>query len=151
MLAPLCAWIGIRGLEVWVRPADLMPAALLGVAVFLWVAGFDIIYACLDTEFDRRARLHSVPARWGVAPALRLAAACHFVMILVLFSIAITCPQLSLGWLYWLGVTAVAGLLVVEHMLVKPDDLRRVNIAFFNVNAVVSIGLLLVGAVDLLT
>jgi 4-hydroxybenzoate polyprenyltransferase len=151
MLAPLCAWIAIRGLEVWVRPADIAPAAILGVAVLLWVAGFDIIYACLDLEFDRQAGLHSVPARWGVVRALRLAAACHFVMILILLSLAVACPQLSLGWLYWLGVTAVAGLLVVEHLLVKPDDLRRVNVAFFNVNAVVSIGLLLIGALDLLT
>jgi 4-hydroxybenzoate polyprenyltransferase len=72
-------------------------------------------------------------------------------MILVLLSLPVACPQLSLGWVYWLGTSAVAGLLVVEHMLVKPDDLTRVNIAFFNVNAVLSIGLLLVGAIDLLT
>ncbi len=151
MLAPVCAWIAIRGLEAWVHPADILPAAVLGLAVLLWVAGFDIIYACLDADFDRQARLQSVPARWGVAGALRLAAACHCVMIPVLLSLAIGFPRLSLGWIYWLGVTAVAGLLAVEHLLVKPDDLQRVNVAFFNVNAVVSIGLLLVGALDLLT
>jgi 4-hydroxybenzoate polyprenyltransferase len=151
MLAPICAWIAIRGLEVWIRPADAVPATVLGAAVLCWVAGFDIIYACLDADFDRRTGLYSVPSRWGVSGALRLAAVCHSVMILVLLSLPISCPQLSLGWLYWLGTTAVAGLLVVEHLLVTQDDLTRVNIAFFNVNAIVSIGLLLVGAIDLLT
>lgn len=151
MLAPVCAWLAIRGLEVWARPVDLLPAAILGAAVMLWVAGFDMIYACLDTEFDRRAKLHSVPARFGVPGALRLAAVCHCVMILVLLSLPILCPQLPLGWLYWLAASAVAVLLVIEHLLVRPDDLTRVNVAFFNVNAVISIGLLLVGAVDLLT
>jgi 4-hydroxybenzoate polyprenyltransferase len=151
MLAPVCAWIAIRGLEVWVHPNDLTPAAILGAAVLLWVAGFDMIYACLDVQFDRQANLHSVPARWGVPAALRLAAVCHALMILVLLTLPICCPQLSLGWLYWLGVTGVAALLAVEHLLVRPDDLTRVNIAFFNVNAVVSIGLLVVGAIDLLT
>jgi 4-hydroxybenzoate polyprenyltransferase len=151
MLAPICAWVAIRGLEVLSHPGDLVPAVVLGAAVLLWVAGFDMIYACLDTEFDRRANLRSVPARFGVVGALRLAAVCHFVMILVLLSLPIVCPQLSLGWLYWLAAAAVAGLLTVEHTLVKPNDLTRVNVAFFNVNAVISIGLLLVGAVDLLT
>ncbi len=151
MLAPICAWLAIRGLEVWARPADLMPAAILGTAVLLWVAGFDMIYACLDTEFDRRAKLHSVPARFGVTGALRLAAVCHFVMIQILLSLPVLCPQLSLGWLYWLAAAAVAVLLVVEHMLVRPHDLTRVNVAFFNVNAAISMGLLLVGAIDLLT
>jgi 4-hydroxybenzoate polyprenyltransferase len=151
MLAPIAAWVAIRGLEVWVRPEDLIPALVLGVSVLLWVAGFDVIYACLDVEFDRRAKLHSVPARWGVKGALRLAAACHSGMILVLLALPVTCPQLPLGWLYWLGITGVAVLLVIEHMLVDPHDLKRVNLAFFNVNAIVSLGLLLVGAVDLLT
>jgi 4-hydroxybenzoate polyprenyltransferase len=151
MLAPVAAWVAIRGLEVWGRPGDLVPALLLGGSVLMWVAGFDIIYACLDVEFDRQARLHSVPARWGVRGALRLAAACHFGMILVLMALPLICPQLSLGWWYCVGITGVAALLVTEHMLVNPKDLKRVNLAFFNVNAVVGIGLLLFGALDLLT
>jgi 4-hydroxybenzoate polyprenyltransferase len=151
MLAPIAAWIAIRGLEVWARPLDALPPCILGASVLLWVAGFDIIYACLDVEFDRRKRLHSVPARFGVAGALRLAGACHFGMILMLLTLPLACPQLPLGWLYWLGIIGVAVLLVVEHLLVNPEDLKRVNMAFFNVNAVVSIGLFLFGAVDLLT
>ena len=112
MLAPISAWIAIRGQQVMEHPLDLLPAIVLGGAVMLWVAGFDIIYACQDVEFDVAAGLHSVPARLGVAVAL---------------------------------------LLAYEHYLVRPDDLTRVNAAFFQVNAVVSIGLFLVGSLDLLT
>ncbi|MGD9722440.1 MAG: UbiA-like polyprenyltransferase [Pirellulales bacterium] len=149
MLAPISAWIAIRGEQVLADPADLLPAVVLGGAVLLWVAGFDIIYACQDVEFDRQAGLHSVPARLGVARALRLAAACHLGMVLLLAALAWVFPPL--GWIYGLGVAAVAALLVYEHRLVRPDDLDRVNVAFFQVNAVVSIGLFLVGSLDLFT
>ena len=153
MLAPIAAWIALRGQVVSVAPTDLLPAVWIGVAVLLWVAGFDMIYACQDAEFDRRARLHSVPARFGVPAALRLSALCHFGMLVALFTLPFSPvlggPPLALGAIYLFGVSVVACLLVYEHWLVRPDDLTRVNAAFFHVNAVVSIGLLVVVAIDL--
>jgi 4-hydroxybenzoate polyprenyltransferase len=150
MLAPVCVWIALRGERLLSNPADMLPAVLLGAAVLSWVAGFDIIYACQDAEFDRGALLRSIPASLGVLGALRLAAACHFVTLLCLVALPILCVQVPLGWIYGLGVAVVAGLLVYEHLVVRPDDLTRVNVAFFNINAVISIGLLIVGAIDLL-
>ncbi len=149
MLAPISAWIAIRGQAVMAHPLDLLPAVVLGGAVLLWVAGFDIIYACQDVDFDVAAGLHSVPARLGVPGALRLAALCHLGMIVLLALLPVVYP--SLGWIYGTGIVAVALLLLYEHWLVRPDDLTRVNMAFFQVNAVVSIGLFLVGSLDLLT
>ncbi|RIK86652.1 MAG: 4-hydroxybenzoate octaprenyltransferase [Planctomycetota bacterium] len=146
-LSPIAAWIAIRG-EVLVQyPADLLPAIVLGAAVLAWVAGFDIIYACQDYEHDRRAKLHSVPVRLGIAGALRLAAACHVATMAWLACLPLVYPPL--GWVYYAGVAAVAVLLAYEHALVRPDDLARVNTAFFHVNAVISLGLLAVGALDL--
>jgi 4-hydroxybenzoate polyprenyltransferase len=146
-MSPVAAWIAIRGMEVMENPRDLLPALVLGAAVWTWVAGFDIIYACQDFEYDRGAGLHSVPVQWGVAGALRLAAACHFATIGLLALLPVAFPPL--GAIFWVGVAAVAVLLVYEHALVRPDDLARVNTAFFNVNAVISLGLLAVGTVDL--
>jgi 4-hydroxybenzoate polyprenyltransferase len=150
MLAPISVWIAIRGPVLLADPSDLLPAALLGLAVLFWVGGFDIIYACQDVSFDVRARLKSVPAKWGVVGALRLAAACHLVTIATLAALPLVCPQLHLGWIYWGGIAAVALLLAYEHWIVRPDDMTRVNIAFFQVNAVVSIGLFIAGTLDLL-
>lgn len=150
MLAPVCVWIALRGQVLTEHPADLLPALLLGLAVFCWVSGFDIIYACQDADFDRKFQLRSVPAALGVPLALRLAAACHVVTVLLLASLPVLCPQLSLGWIYGTGLAAVALLMVYEHSLVRADDLTRVNLAFFNVNAIISLGLLLVGTIDLL-
>jgi 4-hydroxybenzoate polyprenyltransferase len=96
---------------------------------------------------DRRERLRSVPARLGVAKALRVAALCHAAMIALLLCLPLVYPLL--GGLYWAGIAAVGLLLVYEHWLVRPDDLTRVNAAFFQVNAVISVGLLLLGAADL--
>jgi 4-hydroxybenzoate polyprenyltransferase len=147
-LAPIAAWIAIRGETVLATPGDLWPAVVLGGAVMAWVAGFDIIYACQDFAYDRAAKLHSVPARLGIAGALRLAAGCHFVTIVLLACLSLIYPPLGVFWR--VGVVAVALLLVYEHALVRPDDLGRVNTAFFNVNAVISLGLLVVGGVDLI-
>jgi 4-hydroxybenzoate polyprenyltransferase len=149
MLAPVSTWIALRGAEVTAHPADLLSAVVLGGAVLLWVAGFDIIYACQDVDFDTEAKLHSVPVALGVPGALRLAAVCHLGMVLLLAALPLVYPQL--GWIYLAGVAAVALLLIYEHYLVRPDDLTRVNVAFFQVNAVVSIGLFVVGSLDLLT
>lgn len=154
MLAPICAWLGVRGLEVIANPFDVLPAVVLGLAVMFWVSGFDMIYACQDFEYDRDNNLNSIPVRLGVAGALRLAAICHVVMIALLVMIPMThfCggPQLGLGWVYWVAVLLTTGLLIYEHRLVRPDDLTRVNMAFFNVNAIVSMGLLVAGTLDLL-
>jgi 4-hydroxybenzoate polyprenyltransferase len=150
MLAPVSAWIALRGETLLTAPIDLAPALLLGTAVLLWVSGFDIIYACQDVEFDKSRRLQSVPVRLGVSGALRLAALCHLGMLAVLVALPLFCPQAPLGWIYWSGLLLVASLLTYEHALVRPDDLTRVNVAFFQVNAVVSIGLLLVATIDLL-
>jgi 4-hydroxybenzoate polyprenyltransferase len=148
MLAPVCAWIALRGETVMADPRDLLPAVVLGGAVLLWVAGFDIIYACQDVEFDRHRRLHSIPARMGVRRALWIAATCHLGTIALLVALPAAYPYL--GWIYWTGVAAVAALLIYEHALVRPDDLTRVNVAFFNINAVIGLALLAVGSIDLL-
>ena len=146
-LAPVSAWIAIRGETVMVNPRDLLPVLFLGGAVMFWVAGFDIIYACQDVDFDRRQHLHSIPARFGVKMALDIAATCHLAMVVLLALVPLVYP---LDWIAWaIGVAAIAALLVYEHSLVKPNDLARVNAAFFNVNAVVSMGLLAIGAAAL--
>lgn len=140
-LAPVSAWIAIRGMEALAAPV------LLGLAVLFWVAGFDILYACQDADFDRQAKLRSVPARFGVARALRIAAMSHAVMVVALLALySVADPQLGLAYL--VGVVAVAGLLIYEHRLVSPGDLSRVNAAFFTVNGVISVGLFAVIVVD---
>src|SRR5690606_3328343 len=127
LLAPMAAWIAIRGLD------DLQIPIVLGLAVMFWVAGFDIIYACQDVEFDRQAKLSSVPAQFGVPGALRIALICHVMMIVMLIFLArLAVPHL--GLIYLIGVALVAVLLIYEHFLVSPHDLTRVNQAFFNVN-----------------
>jgi 4-hydroxybenzoate polyprenyltransferase len=138
MLSPIAAWIAIAGDVAW-------PPVLLGLAVFFWVGGFDIIYACQDVEFDRLQRLSSVPARFGVPRALRIAALSHLLTVACLLGLWSTA---HLGALFLVSVIAVALLLAYEHWLVRPDDLTRVNMAFFNVNAIISLGLFVVGLLD---
>ena len=139
MLAPIAAWIAIRG-EAGRRPsADLLPAVVLGGAVLFWVAGFDIIYACQDVDFDRAAGCTACRPGSASPRALRLAALCHLGMVVLLAAAALGVSATWAGFTCS-GVAAVAVLLVYEHWLVRPDDLTRVNLAFFQVNAVVSIG-----------
>lgn len=140
-MAPVAAWIAIRGELDW-------PPVLLGLVVLFWVGGFDIIYACQDASFDRSSGLRSIPSRFGIAGGLRLAAASHAAMVGALIGLGLSVP--SFGLIYWLGVAVVTVLLAYEHSLVRPDDLGRVNIAFFQVNIGISIGLLVVGLADLL-
>jgi len=141
MLAPVAAWIAIRAELEW-------PPVILGLAVMFWVAGFDIIYSCQDFDFDLKMRLWSVPARFGVKSALRVAAFCHFVMILMLVVLPLVYPEF--GLVYIAAVSLIGLLLLYEHWLVRPDDLSRVNLAFFHVNSFVSIGLFIAGMADLL-
>ena len=149
-LAPLCVWVALRGQAVVAEPADLTPALLLAAAVACWVAGFDIIYACQDAEFDAREGLHSVPARLGVAGALRVAAAFHLVMLGLLATLPWLSGSTPVGGLFGLGVAVVAALVVKQHSLVRPGDLGRVNQAFFQTNAIISLLLMSVGIVDCL-
>ncbi|MBS0203950.1 MAG: UbiA family prenyltransferase [Planctomycetes bacterium] len=139
MLSPIAAWIAIRG-ELAVTPA------LLSAVIFFWVGGFDILYACQDADFDRQERLYSIPSRWGIPFALRLALVSHLLTIVALFALW---HFAGLGVVFLVGISAVAVLLLYEHWLVSPADLTRINLAFFHVNALISMGLLLVGVADL--
>jgi len=139
-LAPLGAWVAVRG------TVDVAPL-LLGAAVAFWVAGFDIIYSCQDVEFDRREGLHSIPRRFGIAAALRISSWLHVATIGLLVALPLLLP---LGATYLSGVLAMAALLWYEHRLVRPDDLSRVNEAFFTVNGCVSFLFLVTTALDLL-
>jgi 4-hydroxybenzoate polyprenyltransferase len=141
MLAPVAAWIAVKGL------ADMTVPLVLGAAVACWVAGFDILYACQDADFDRKEGLHSVPARFGVRASLRIAATCHAVMFALLVGLYFASPHL--GGVYLAGLAAVGVLLVYEHSLVRADDLSRVNRAFFHVNGIISVGLLVLVLVQL--
>jgi 4-hydroxybenzoate polyprenyltransferase len=141
MLAPVAAWIAVKGLH------DMTVPLLLGGAVLFWVAGFDILYACQDAAFDRAHGLHSVPARFGVLDSLRIAAGCHAVMFGLLVALYFASPHL--GDVFLAGLAAVGGLLVYEHSLVRPEDLSRVNRAFFHVNGVISVGLFVLVLVQL--
>jgi 4-hydroxybenzoate polyprenyltransferase len=128
-IAPAAAWIAVEG--------TLDPRILwLTAAVTFWTAGFDIIYSCQDYEFDRGAKLHSIPKRLGIAGALHLSRLLHVAMLVCLVMLL---KSFSLGLLGVAGVAAVAALLIYEHSLVKANDLSRVNAAFFTVNGYVSV------------
>lgn len=130
--APVGGWIGVRG------TLDLAPC-LLAAAVVLWVAGFDILYGCLDIDFDRTEGLHSVPARWGVATALTLARALHAATIALLAVVGLV---LGLAPPWYAGVGVVTVLLGYEHSLVTESDLSKMDQAFFTMNGWVSVTLL---------
>jgi 4-hydroxybenzoate polyprenyltransferase len=142
LLAPVAAWIAIH------QFVKIEVPLVIGLAVFFWVTGFDIIYACQDADFDRQAKLHSIPARFGVPAALRLARFSHLLMVAMLVILYVLGSP-PLNWAYLIGVGGVVILLTYEHAIVRPDDMSRVNQAFFNVNVIVSIGLLVVLLVDI--
>ena len=119
-----------------VRASIDLPAYLLWFAVTVWIAGFDLLYACQDVEFDRRERLHAVPVRFGVPTALRWARYCHLLTVLALAGAGWVT---GLGWPYWVGWLAVVGLFAYEHSLVSPSDLSRLDMAFFNVNGYIAV------------
>ncbi len=139
-MAPSAAWIAVRG--------SLDPRILLlTAAVTFWVAGFDILYACQDFQFDCDAGLHSIPRHIGIGPALWIARAFHLVMLMLLVALL---PAFALGKLAAAGVVAVMLLLIYEHSLVKPDDLAKLNAAFFTTNGIISVVFALFVAADLL-
>ncbi|HEV8631574.1 MAG TPA: UbiA-like polyprenyltransferase [Thermoanaerobaculia bacterium] len=139
--APLGAWIAVRG--------DVATAPLvLGGAVLLWVAGFDVLYGLQDVDFDRRSGLFSIPARLGVRPALWLSAVFHAGTLLLLALLPrVYAP--GLGIAYWVGVAGCAALLLWQHWVVRPADLARLDAAFFTANGALAVWLLAATAVDL--
>ena len=137
--APLGAWVAVTGQWSW----RIVP---LAVAVLVWVAGFDILYALQDLTFDRAEGLHSVPQRLGVGRSLRLAARLHVILTVLL---ALQIPLFGLGWVYALGVLVVGALLLYEHALVTPSDLSRMDAAFFTMNGVISVVVFAATLVDL--
>ncbi len=130
-LAPVGAWVAITNELPW-------QAWALGAAVALWVTGFDLLYSLFDLDVDRAQGLHSFPARFGVPAAFAAARACHLATVALL---VVAGAGLAVGLLYWLGVAAVAALLAYEHALVSPRDLRRLDMAFFTLNGVISVSL----------
>src|SRR5215472_6871320 len=143
-LAPMGAWLAVSG-----SPIDLPELAtpfFLGLAVLFWLAGFDIIYSLQDREFDRKEGLHSIPARFGVARALKLSTFFHLCTVFFLGLVGLTA---RMGLVYWLGFAAITVILFWEHRIVKPNDLSRIGRAFFEFNAYVSIGYLLAIVGDL--
>lgn len=132
-LAALGGWIAVTG-SIFTM-ADL-PAWLLMLAVTFWIAGFDLIYACQDVEHDQREGLHSWPSRTSIASALTVAKVNHGLTVLAFAAVGLVYP---LGWPYWIGVVIVAGLLWYENSLVKPDDLSKINVAFFNMNSYIAV------------
>jgi 4-hydroxybenzoate polyprenyltransferase len=132
-IAPAGAWIAVRG--------ELSaPALWLVVAVTTWIGGFDILYALSDREFDRSAGIHSIPARFGIPAALAISAVLHFGTVIALIVVG---QSAGLGPIYFLGVAAVAAIFAYEHAIVRPSDLSRVDVAFFNLNGYVSLVYLL--------
>ncbi|MBL8696125.1 MAG: UbiA family prenyltransferase [Planctomycetes bacterium] len=134
-LAPAGAWLAVTG----TFEGRIQVPILLGAAVILWVAGFDLIYACQDAEFDRRSGLHSIPGRFGIASALRLSTALHIGAAALFIALGWIVP---LGPIYYAAVGVIGLLLVAQHRIVRPDDLSRVNAAFFTLNGWVGIGFL---------
>jgi 4-hydroxybenzoate polyprenyltransferase len=132
-ISPAAAWIAIRGSLDW-------RMLILCAAVTLWVGGFDVLYACQDVEFDKAAGLYSIPKRFGIAGALRIAKGMHVVMVALLCWLA---WSFALPWPAWAGIAVVAALLVYEHSLVKANDLSKMNAAFFAVNGYISLLFLL--------
>jgi 4-hydroxybenzoate polyprenyltransferase len=140
-LAPVCAWVAIAG------TLSLEPLLMAG-AVLLWTAGFDIIYACQDYESDRETGVISVPVKFGIAGALWIARVTHLGCIALLIALGGVSPVL--GTLYFVGVGLAIALLLVEHAIVRPTDLSKVNLAFFTINGVISIILGTLGVLDVL-
>jgi len=144
-LAPVGAWLAVSGLPTTV--ADLQIPVFLALAVLFWLAGFDIIYAIQDYTFDRAQGLYSIPARFGIARSLTLSSVFHLTTVVLLLLAGLSA---GLGIVYWLGIVGVSAILIWEHRLVTPGDLSRIDKAFFDVNAYVSLGYFLATLVDVL-
>lgn len=137
--APVGAWLAITG------ELSLIPL-FMGAANTLWVAGFDIIYGSQDYDFDTANGLHSIPAKFGVANALKIARAFHVITLLCLVVVGVLVPQF--GVIYFIGLLIIAGLFIAEYRIVSPTNLTNVNIASYSINQLVSIVLLVFGLLD---
>jgi len=144
-LAPMGAWLAVTGMPNGLE--DLLTPFLLGLAVLFWLAGFDVIYSLQDIDFDRSHDLHSIPVRFGVATGLRLSSLFHLLTVIFLLLVGL---RAKLGLIYWIGIAVVSLILFWEHRLVKPNDFSRINRAFFDLNAYVSVGYFLTTLADLL-
>jgi 4-hydroxybenzoate polyprenyltransferase len=140
-LAPVCAWVATAGRIDW-------PPVLMGGAVVLWTAGFDIIYACQDYRFDVDHGLFSIPAKLGTAKALWVSRLTHAGCVALLIAAGLSSPLLGAG--YFTGVAAATGLLIVEHNLVSPTDFSKANLAFFTMNGIISLLVGTLGMIDVL-
>ena len=138
-IAPVGAWIAVTG-------EFAVPPIWLALAVMLWTAGFDIIYSCMDHDYDVKAGLFSIPGRFGIPKALKLSAVLHF---FTLGALAAFLWFARLGIFSWVGLALVACLLAYEHWIVRPNDLGRVNTAFFYVNAIISFGMMCTSLLDI--
>lgn len=136
--ASIGGWLAVSG-EI------TLPQVIYGAAITLWVAGFDIIYSIQDTEFDREQKLHSLPAKLGIARALVISRLCHVLTIVGLFVVA---HMLQMGIIFWFAIGFMAIMLAYEHSLIKADDHSKINMAFFNVNGIISIVFLLLTIAD---
>jgi 4-hydroxybenzoate polyprenyltransferase len=136
--SPIGAWIGVKG-EIEFAPF------ILAFAVLLWTAGFDVIYSCQDLQHDIKAGLYSIPRKMGLKNSLRLSSILHFLMVIILI---IFMYFTNLGIIYFGGVCFVCVMLFYEHSLIKPHDLSKVNMAFFTVNGLISMLLMIVTLVD---
>lgn len=139
--APVGAWLAVTG-EI-----SLLPL-VMGAANTLWVAGFDIIYGAQDYDFDTKNGIHSIPARFGVKNALLISRVFHVIALSCLFLVGLLAPEL--GIIYYIGLSIIAVLFVIQHKLVSPDNLKNVKVASYNVNQVISIVFLLAGVIDCL-
>jgi len=132
-LAPLGAWIAVTGSFAW-------PVLTLCLALMTYIAGFDILYACQDKDFDRKQGLYSIPAKFGNKKALMIAKALHLISWCFFLSVKYV---FDLNIIYLIAVFIIGIFMVIEHLLVKPDNLRHINIAFFYMNSIISVTLLL--------
>ncbi|MBI5182031.1 MAG: UbiA family prenyltransferase [Nitrospirae bacterium] len=137
-MAPMGAWIAVAG-------RFELPALILGIAVMFWLAGFDILYALQDIEFDKKMGLYSIPRFLGIKKSLLLSRGFHFLMVIFLLLLY---PVMGLGRFYLIGIAAALSLLIYEHSLIKEHDLSKINIAFFNANAYVSLCIFIFTLID---
>lgn len=144
-IAPVGAWLAI--VESPIDLAELSVPLYLGLAVVFWLAGFDIIYSLQDREFDRSQGLCSVPVRFGVARALQISSICHLCTVIFLAMVGLSA---HMRIIYWIGLTAVIAVLMWEHRIVSPTDLSRINRAFFDLNAYVSIAFFFATVADII-
>lgn len=139
-LAPIAGWIAVRG------DIQMLPL-ILCVGVLCWVAGFDILYACIDAEFDQKMGLYSIPSRFGLQNAFRISGGLHLAAFLAFLGVGILG---HLNWIYYTGLALTGFLLFAQRRVVAPDDLSRLNLAFFTFNGAISIILFVFAAVSVL-